>query len=38
MKRTLILGGGFGGLTDAHELAQRLGAAHEVNVIDREPE
>jgi sulfide:quinone oxidoreductase len=38
MKRTLILGGGFGGLTVAHELAQRLGAAHEVIVIDREPE
>lgn len=38
MRRTLILGGGFGGLTVALELAQALGDAHEALVIDREPE
>jgi sulfide:quinone oxidoreductase len=38
MKRTLILGGGFGGLTVAHELARKLGDAHESIVIDREPQ
>jgi sulfide:quinone oxidoreductase len=37
MKRTLILGGGFGGLTVAHELAKQLGDSHEAVVIDREP-
>jgi len=38
MKRTLILGGGFGGLTVAHELGKRLGETHEAVVIDREPQ
>jgi sulfide:quinone oxidoreductase len=37
VERTLILGGGFGGLTVAHELAQRLGREHDVVVIDRRP-
>lgn len=35
MTRTLILGGGFGGLTVATELA-RLGPQHEVVLVDRE--
>ncbi len=34
MKRTLILGAGFGGLTVAHELGRRLGDTHESVVID----
>jgi len=38
MKRTLILGGGFGGLTVAHELAKKLGDSHEALVIDCEPQ
>ena len=38
MKRTLILGGGFGGLTVAHELAKKLGEAHEALIVDREPQ
>jgi len=38
MKRTLILGGGFGGLTVAHELAKKLGDSHEALVVDREPQ
>jgi sulfide:quinone oxidoreductase len=38
VKRTLVLGGGFGGLTVAHELSKRLGGAHEAIVIDREPQ
>jgi len=33
--RTLILGGGFGGLTVATELKQLLGAEHEVVLVDR---
>jgi sulfide:quinone oxidoreductase len=33
--RTLILGAGFGGMTVACELRRRLGAAHEVLVLDR---
>ena len=37
MRRTLILGGGFGGLTVAHELASRVGSSHEIVVIDRRP-
>lgn len=37
MERTLILGGGFGGLTVAHELGRRVGGAHEIVVIDRRP-
>lgn len=35
MKRTLILGAGFGGLTVATELRRRLGAAHGIVLIDR---
>jgi len=35
MERTLILGGGFGGLAAAHELRRRLGDAHEVTLVDR---
>ena len=38
MTRTLILGGGFGGLTVACELSKRLGDSHEAVVIDREPQ
>jgi len=33
--RTLILGGGFGGLTVATELKRLLGAEHEVVLVDR---
>lgn len=35
MARTLILGGGFGGLTVATELRRSLGDQHEIVVIDR---
>jgi len=35
---TVVLGGGFGGLTAANELRQRLGKEHQVVVIDREPQ
>jgi len=35
MQRTLILGGGFGGLAVAHELRRRLGDAHEILLVDR---
>ena len=35
MKRTLILGAGFGGITVATELRRRLGEAHEVVLVDR---
>jgi sulfide:quinone oxidoreductase len=35
MKRTVILGGGFGGLTVATELRERLGAGHEIVLVDR---
>jgi len=35
MTRTLILGGGFGGLTVATELKQMLGPDHEVVLVDR---
>ena len=38
MKRTLILGAGFGGLTVAHELRRQLGEAHDIVVIDRHPQ
>lgn len=37
MKRTLILGAGFGGLTVATELRTRLGDTHEVVLLDRHP-
>lgn len=35
MKRTLILGAGFGGLSVATELGRRLGDGHDVVLIDR---
>jgi sulfide:quinone oxidoreductase len=35
MTRTLILGGGFGGLTVATELRERLGREHEIVLVDR---
>ena len=35
MSRTLILGGGFGGLTVSTELKRLLGAQHEVVLVDR---
>lgn len=38
MTRTLILGAGFGGLTVATELKQKLGPEHEIVLIDRNPE
>lgn len=36
--QTLILGGGFGGITVAVELKERLGAAHDVILVDRKDE
>jgi len=33
MANVIILGGGFGGLSAAHELRQRLGSEHEVTVV-----
>jgi sulfide:quinone oxidoreductase len=38
MKRTLILGAGFGGLAVGHELRRRLGEAHEIVLVDRRPQ
>jgi sulfide:quinone oxidoreductase len=38
MNRTLILGGGFGGLTVATELRRLLGSSHEVVLVDRRPD
>lgn len=35
MKRTLVLGGGFGGITVATELKRLLGDRHEVMLVDR---
>jgi sulfide:quinone oxidoreductase len=35
MPRTLVLGGGFGGITVATELRRRLGNDHEVVLVDR---
>ena len=35
MKRTLVLGGGFGGITVATELERLLGDEHEVVLVDR---
>lgn len=35
MKRTLILGAGFGGISVAMELRRRLGEEHEVVLVDR---
>ena len=38
MARTLILGGGFGGITVATELHRMLGEAHEITLVDRSPD
>lgn len=38
MKRTIILGAGFGGLTVATELRQALGDDHEIVLLDRRDE
>ena len=35
VQRTVILGGGFGGLAVAYELCTRLGSTHEVVMVDR---
>jgi sulfide:quinone oxidoreductase len=35
MRHTLILGGGFGGITVATELRRLLGADHEITMVDR---
>jgi sulfide:quinone oxidoreductase len=37
MSRTLVLGGGFGGIAAATELKARLGDDHEVILVDRRP-
>lgn len=36
--RTLILGGGFGGIATAVELRRLLGAEHEIVLVDRKPQ
>ena len=36
--RTLILGGGFGGIATAVELRRLLGADHEIVLVDRKPQ
>jgi sulfide:quinone oxidoreductase len=36
MKSTLILGGGFGGITVATDLRRRLGQGHRVTLVDRQ--
>ena len=36
--RTLVLGGGFGGIAAAVELKRLLGDDHEVVLVDRKPE
>ena len=36
--RTLVLGGGFGGIAAAVELRRLLGDDHEVTLVDRKPE
>ena len=36
--RTLILGGGFGGIAAGVELRRLLGDEHEVVLVDRKPE
>ena len=38
MTRTLILGGGFGGIAASVELKRLLGDDHEVVLVDRKPE
>lgn len=35
MKRTVILGAGFGGIKVAHELQRRLGGEHDIVLVDR---
>jgi sulfide:quinone oxidoreductase len=37
VERTLVLGGGFGGIAVATGLRERLGDAHEVLLVDRRP-
>jgi sulfide:quinone oxidoreductase len=37
-ERTLILGGGFGGIATAVELRRLLGADHEIVLVDRKPQ
>ena len=37
-ERTLVLGGGFGGIATAVELRRLLGGDHEVVVVDRKPD
>ena len=37
MTKTLVLGGGFGGITVATEVKRNLGPAHDVVLVDREP-
>ncbi len=36
--RTLVLGGGFGGIATAVELRRLLGDDHEIVLVDREPQ
>ena len=38
MTRTLVLGGGFGGIAASVELKRLLGDEHEVVLVDRKPE
>ena len=37
MKRVVVLGGSFAGLTAAFELKRKLGSSAEVTVISRDP-
>ncbi|MDA4120139.1 MAG: NAD(P)-binding protein, partial [Thaumarchaeota archaeon] len=34
---TVILGGGFGGLTAANELRRQLGKEHQITLVDKKP-
>ncbi|MGH3044196.1 MAG: NAD(P)-binding protein, partial [Gaiellaceae bacterium] len=36
--RTLVLGGGFGGIATAVELRRLLGDDHEIVLVDRKPQ
>jgi sulfide:quinone oxidoreductase len=38
VSRTLVLGGGFGGISAAVELRRLVGADHEIVLVDRKPE
>ena len=38
MTRTLVLGGGFGGISASIELKRLLGDDHEVVLVDRKPD